>query len=452
MKSVLNNINQRIQSSGFLKSVLTLSSGVVVGQAINFLGMPLIGRVYTPEAIGDYTLVTANATIISTVVCLGMMTSFMLPSEDEEARGLSRLVSYSTLLLTSIVIGVLGLCSGVFRVFRTQEASYGISLVMLWLYIVLNTISNICYAYVNRKRMYRVMFWNPIITAAVNVGVGIVFGVLGLGFVGYTMAHILAFAINIVHLAYHANPYEKITHAKYRCIPLLKSYRRFPAYQMPANLITNLSSQLPVHIIEALYTSTQLGLYSMALRILGLPSTLLAQPINRVFFQEASARYSKGENIGDFCYKILATNLKLAVAPIVVLIIFGRPIFALFLGEQWREAGSYAAALGVYQLMLFCSACLSGYFVIIQKSEWNLVSAVASLAVCGIPFFICRYVVQLDIMQYLMLLSCLMTLKIVAEQSVLFVYLKFDLKRYLFLIFRWVVLPCAVAFAISAVI
>ena len=37
---------RRILSSGFLKSVLTLSSGVVVAQGINFLGMPAVGRVY----------------------------------------------------------------------------------------------------------------------------------------------------------------------------------------------------------------------------------------------------------------------------------------------------------------------------------------------------------------------------------------------------------------------
>ena len=104
---------QRIQSSVFLKSVLTLSSGVVVGQAINFLGMPVVGRIYTPAAMGDYTLITANSAIISAFVCLGMMTSFMLPKENEEARGLSKLVTASTVLLTTLVIGILGLVTGV---------------------------------------------------------------------------------------------------------------------------------------------------------------------------------------------------------------------------------------------------------------------------------------------------------------------------------------------------
>ena len=65
---IVRKLVQRIQTSGFLKSVLTLSSGVIVGQAINFLGMPVVGRVYTPTAMGDYTLITANSAIISAFV------------------------------------------------------------------------------------------------------------------------------------------------------------------------------------------------------------------------------------------------------------------------------------------------------------------------------------------------------------------------------------------------
>ena len=91
-------------ASFFLKSVLTLSSGVMVAQAINFFGMPVVGRIYDPAAIGDYTLITTNAGVISSVACLGMMTVFMLPEKDEEARGLSRLVTSSTVLITTLAV------------------------------------------------------------------------------------------------------------------------------------------------------------------------------------------------------------------------------------------------------------------------------------------------------------------------------------------------------------
>lgn len=451
IKEVLQKLYKRIASSGFLKSVLTLSSGVVVGQGINFLGMPLVGRIYTPAAIGDYTMITSNAAIISAVACLGMMTSFMLPKEHEEARGLSRLVTYSTALITTLSIGILWLCSGFFRVFHTEETPYSVSLLVLWLYIVFNTVSNICYAYVNRHKLYRVMFWNPIITAGVNVGAGICFGLLGWGFVGYTAAHILSFTVNILHLSRHANPYERIVCPEYRCISLLKSYRRFPLYQMPANLISSLGAQLPVQMIETLYSASALGMYSMALKILSLPTSLLATPINRVYFQEASQRYNRGEDIGEFSFKILETNIKIAIIPIAILMIFGEWIFAIFLGEQWREAGTFAAVMGMYQLILFCSNCLSGGFIIIGKNRINLYVAIVTL-ISNIVLYVMSALWIKDVLLCLFVMSGLGILQIAATLGIFFCRTKVSMNKYLGFILRFVVLPSGLCWLIRMLI
>lgn len=158
LRETLRKLVDRVRSSGFLKSVLTLSSGAVVGQAINFFGMPIVGRVYTPAAMGDYTVITTNAGVISSLACLGMMTVFLLPERDEEARGLSRLVLFATLLITTVAALGLWLVAPFWRIFSTEETPYTLALGVLWLYIVCNTVSNICYAYANRQSLYRVLF------------------------------------------------------------------------------------------------------------------------------------------------------------------------------------------------------------------------------------------------------------------------------------------------------
>ena len=448
IKDTICKLYKRVTGSGFLKSVLTLSSGVVVAQAINFLGMPVVGRVYSPGAMGDYTLITSNATILSTVACLGMMTSFMLPKEHEEARGLSRLVTGSTLLITTLVISILWLCSGFFRIFHTEETPYGISLLVLWLYIVFNTISNICYAYVNRHKLYRVMFWNPIITAVINVGVGIVFGFLGWGFIGYTAAHILSFVVNIIHLLRHANAFAKIESPEYRSFSLLKNYKRFPMHQMPANLIASLSTQLPVQMIERLFSAAALGMYSMALKILSLPTSLLATPVNRVYFQEASQRYNRGEDIGEFSFKIMEANIKIAILPISILMVFGEWIFAIFLGEQWRDAGTYAAIIGMYQLMLFCSSCLSGDFIIIQKNSWNLISAAISLFFNILALILTR-IFPVNVLGFIAILSVLQTLRIIGAQIAFFLHTGFSIKRYLLFAVKFIIIPVILSFGLK---
>lgn len=448
VKTKFYELFRRICVSTFLKSVLTLSSGVVIAQGISFIGMPFVGRLYKPSAIGDYTVITTNANVIASVACLGMMTALMLPKTDEESRSLCKLVTFSTLIITTFTLACLYFISPIFLICNTKEASYEVSLLALWMFIVFSTMNNICYSYINRLQMYRVMFWNPIIGTGVSVVAGITFGFLGWGFIGYTLAHILSYIVNLLHLMVHANPYQREKESRYHFFILLRNYKRFPLYQMPANLIANMGTQIPVLLLESVYGANVLGMYSMALRVLSLPSSLLATPINRVYFQEASRRYNQGENIGEFSFKILETNIKTAIVPILILVIFGKQIFSVFLGEQWRTAGAYAAVLGIYQLMLFCINCLSGDFVIIKKNSWNLLSSIITLVINVSLLILCKSILNLTAFGFLIVLSGVMTMKMIGAQAIFFYFLKFSLKRYFIFILKFIILP----FIISVVI
>lgn len=442
IKARLSVLRHRIQSSAFIKSVLTLSSGTAVRIGVTVAGMPIIGRIYSPAAMGDYELIVANAGVIQSVACLGMMTSFMLPEKDEEARGLSRLVTYSALIITTAAVLSLWLCSDFYRIFQTEEVSYSLSLTVLWSYIIISIVNGICSSYVNRRRFYGVLFWNPIVSIIIQVGSAIAFGILKWGFIGYTIAHILGGVASIIHLAFYANPYEKIDSGDFRSLPLLYDYRRFPLYQMPANLVETISARIPAQMLGTLYSASALGMYSMAIRILSIPNTLLSGAINRVYFREASERVNRGEDIGEFSFQIIRANIKLAILPISALMIFGERIFVLFLGEQWHQAGTFAALLGLYYLLSFCHGCLSGCYVLIRKNRNNLYVSIFSLAVNLI-----LYALVLFFKPGVMICVFLMTLfnmsQILFTQGYFFWLAGFPLRKYISFLLIYIVLPAA---------
>lgn len=449
-KEKISRIKDKIFISHFFKSILTLSSGIVIGQIINFICTPIIGRLYSPAEIGDYTLITSNAAVISAFVCLGMMTAVIIPETDRESRKICRLISVATFLFTTIIIIIMICISDEYQFFNLQGVVYRQGLIVLWLYVICNTIYSICYGYANRLKLYSVMFWNPIIGAGVNMGVSIIFGVMGMGFVGYTSANILSLILNIVHLIRHANPYfnENVGLSEYK--ELVKKYKRFPIFQMPSNLLDNIGAQMPIWTIKAIYGASPVGMYSMTMRILGLPSTLLATPINRIYFQEASQRYSRGENIGEFSFKILETNIKIAIIPIMIIVIFGQQIFALFLGANWKTAGLYASILGIYQLILFCGNCLSGYFVIIRKNSWNLIVALSTLVIQGILYVVFTYLIKAEIYSFLMAFSFVMIAKHVIAHSLFFKHVGFDLRKYYWFVFKYIGIPMIITYTVFA--
>lgn len=435
-----------LKNNNFLKSVLTLSSGVVFAQAINFFGMPFIGRIYSPDTIGDYTLITSNASVISAIATLGMMTVFMLPKKNDEAKGLCKMVTGALIIISSVFIVALMLLSKNLRIFEPDGVSYKVALIVLWLYVIFYNISNICYAYVNRQKMYSVMFWNPIIAAVVNVGLGSILGLLGCGFLGYTLAHIVSFVINIIHLTVHANPYSRQVQEVYKWKILFKRYDRFIKYQMPSNLINNISNQVPITMINTLFGSSILGAYSMALKILSLPTLLLATPINRVYFQEASERYNNGNDIGEFTFNIIKTNIKLAIIPISALIVFGESIFGMFLGAEWRLAGTYAAVLGLYELIKFISACTAGGFVILKYNSINLASSIISLSLNLTILLITKIYLAEDFIICLILISAVGIIYDLCIHGLFFKLANFSVNKYLNFIAIYILIPVAVSF------
>ena len=345
-----------------------------------------MSRIYDPEVLGDFSIITSDASIIGVFVCLGLMTAIMVPKEDDEAKGLCRLITGSIIGLTTLLLLTAVAVSGKWQLFSVN-LDYRIACLILWLYVVLTNISSVCYAYVNRQKMYKVLFWNPTIGTVANATVSIVLGLLGCGLWGYACGNLLALVLNIVHMLRHVNPYKGKIGSEYGAGRLLKKHKDFPLYQLPANFVGTISQQLPVQLIKKFFGSAILGSYSMCLTILGIPSRFLSAPVNRVYYQEATSRYNRGEDIGEFSYKILETNIRIAIIPISILIVFGKPLFTFVLGEKWMQAGSFAAILGIYQLVLVCSTCLSGNYVIIGKQKLNLIFSIANILLNLFAFY-----------------------------------------------------------------
>lgn len=369
---IIEKSKKRVKESSFIKSILTLSSGAVLSQAIIFAGTPLISRLYSPSDMGEYTILSTASSVCCSVSNLGMMTSFMLPETDRESRSLCKLVAVSTVVLSFFICLILFFMQGRFRIVDESSYPYSGLMGLLWLIGVCVTINNICTAYINRLKMYKVILRSQILYAITNVTISALLGFAKGGFVGYSVGSICAYLVSIIYLILHGNPFVHETDKAFSYFKLLRSYKRFPLYSMPANIVMMLSEQVNAQIFRIAFTADILGMYSMANKILTIPALLLATPINRVFFREASERYHDGRPIGDLAFSMIRAGTIAAWLPLALIVLFGREIFAFFLGAQWGEAGIYASILGLYSLMSFIDAALNGAFIIIRMNKWNL--------------------------------------------------------------------------------
>lgn len=432
---MLNKFKIKLKESNIVKNIVVLVSGVVIGYGISTLTLPIVSRVYTPAQLGEYDLILSVGNILINFVGLALIIAIMIPNEDEEAIKICKVIRSSAVILLGIfMLGVYILEPYVhlFEVTTNYHWACWLMVFYVWTY----NQQNLYYAFVNRKRMYRVLFWNPIFSAITNSLFSIIFGLWGWGTSGYLLGTILSYVICILHMRIRVNPFRG-KHSVKELWTTLKNYRVYPLVQLPTNTISTVSTQIPTQFLGRMFSTAALGGYTMACKLLSVPVSLLATPVNRVYYREAAEKKNRGENIGELCFNIIEKNVKLAILPIGILVVFGRQITTIFLGQSWEASGTYISILGILYLLKYCSSCVSGTFVVIGKQKVSLVCSICGLLLY-LGCFIVAYFLNMSVIHTILFYAVTDGLYNFINLLLCMIYTKFSIKRYLIFVLKYI--------------
>lgn len=433
----IKRLVQNIFHGDFSKSVSMIASGHILGYAINTLTLPIISRVYTTKQLGEYDLIVSSATIYFSILVLGMITAIMLPSEDDDARNICKLLTVTTCLGATIALIILIIIEPGFHLFNISQ-NYFVACIFLWGYSICFNLQAIFFAFTNRLKQYKILFLQPIIYSGVNVVLSLLFGIFDLGALGYLLGTILGYVCSILIMYIYSNPLKGGVEWTSLKSTLIR-YKSFPLIQMPSNFISTLCNQLPVQFFGRIYGTTVLGGYTMARKILSLPVSLLASPINNTYYRTAAEKMRRGEKVGEFAFHLIKTNIRIACIPVLILMIFGSFICKLILGDQWEVAGQYMSVIGVYYLISFCSTCISGTLILADKKPVSLISVIVKLVGDIFVFFV-AVALELSFMRTLLLFTIVETLFEVIIIGLCLYYTGLRIRKYLRLIVFYVVL------------
>ena len=181
------------------------------------------------------------------------------------------------------------------------------------------------------------------------------------------------------------NPFKnKFSFSK--TISIFKKYRKFLIYQYPSNLLNQFGSQFPKQYISASFGNIELADLDMSDKIVNQPLGLIASPIQAVYFRTISEKYKRGEDIGEFTYKLVIASLILGIIPVLLLLFMGDSIFAFVLGSEWSFAGRIAGILSVSYTFNFIYSCITYARVVINQQKSNLVTTIINI-ILTVVFF-----------------------------------------------------------------
>ena len=357
----------------FARDVVTLMSGTTVAQAIPMALSPVFSRIYSPTDFGIYALFTSVAAVVSVVATGRYELAVMLPETPEDA---INLVVGS--LGLSLVVGLISLC--IIMVLRESIASaLGNPALAVWLYFIPPLVAftgsyQALNYWHNRYKRYSIMGMSRVTQnlsmSAVQLAGLIPYAIKESFLVaGYAFGQL----VSMVYLGYHfVRTYPKecrITRAS-----IFRQFRRFKDYpikSVPGGFINTLLTQTPIFLLGLFYSPELVGIYLMAARVLNIPMVFLGNSFSQVFYRKATERAREG-TLHSFVVRTTTILVGIIAIPMIVIMLWGKPLFALVFGSNWVESGTFAEILAPMTLMGFVYSCQSTIMNIVNKLEYQI--------------------------------------------------------------------------------
>ena len=351
------------KKSDFSRNVLTLMTGTTVAQAIPLAISPILTRIYTPHDFGLLALFISISFIFGSIANAKYEQVIMLPKKDEDAINILALgfIISSTLTLILLFI-VIFFNNYIATLLNNQEISSWLYFIPISVFFI--ALFNLLTYFNSRKKNYKDIARATIIKSLVMATVQLSIGFLKNGATGLISGQFLSqmFAnMQLLKNIIKNRPLlSKIRGVK--IIALAKKYRDFPKFALPSNLANTLSQHLTTILISSFYSVATLGFYSLAQRVLGMPSALVGNAIGQVFFQEATEERQRTGTIIKTFDATVKRLIVIALPSFTLLFFMVESLFSFVFGEEWSVAGEYAKILIPYFFISLISSTLSSTY------------------------------------------------------------------------------------------
>ncbi|MBR9921759.1 MAG: oligosaccharide flippase family protein [Bacteroidetes bacterium] len=385
------------RKSDFLKNVLINFSGTAIATLIGFAATPFVTRIFAPEDFGRVAFVSTIAANVGLLSTLTLPSAIVIPKSRGEAYRLLRLCLYLLLLSVILTTAFLLLFSSSILGFFNMEP-IGNWIFALPLFIALGELSKIAVNLNVRQKRFNANASGAVAKGILVRGSQIFYGVtVAPSFFGLLLGRIvgdlarLCFLIRFRLKTFFLPFFLK---DKSGMISLIKKYKNYPTWVLPAGFVNALSASMPIYILAIYYEADSVGYFSFAQTLLNHPYAMLSASVTPVFFQKANELYHQDfAGLQDFAVKIY--NRLIIVGTIVfgAAVFFSDLLFPLVFGPKWVESGVLAGYLAIYFLFRFISVPLVPIFRVLRKEYFDFIGSSSifvlrcAALVFGVMFF-----------------------------------------------------------------
>ena len=373
-----------------------------MAKVIAVAALPLITRLYTPAEYGIYALYVATISFASVFFSGRYELAVLLPKKNSEASNLLAVSLALCGIFTIICLLLILLGKGVFlKIGGEKDFSLFIPYLPFALFFLsVNTVFSFWFL---RQKAYTIQSTNRVIVAGVTAGCQLLAGWIDTGARGLVYGHIIGLAAGVGFFSVHLFKFNfMISDLSWADMKKFATrYKKFPLLSVWDVFANRFALFIPVWLLTMFYSPSVAGLFSMARNIYGIPTSLIGEPVSRVFLQKAGEEVAKSGTTHRLVRQTFLTVTGISFICIGGIALCAPFAFGIVFGKQWDGAALLALSLLPLAWMRFLVVPVSPALIAHERQGLNLLwqSALACLT------FLCYYFFRHLPLENLVLLS-----------------------------------------------
>lgn len=388
MPFFLKNLKNKLYTE-YVGDFLKLFSGSTISQIIAFGFSPILYRLYEKNDYGIFGYYVALVTVLGSFSSLQYLQAIFLEEKESDSKSivwLNRVVNFLVSLVCLLVVWIFN--EPISQMLKSPDLGP-------WLYLLPFSLffmgqNEIYRVWSSRKKKFKLLAENSIITAITVPVFSISFGIWKSGPMGLFVGYLLSQLIPALVLEYRIPREQRVLWSDFNLVKIKEfawKYRKFPKINLPSDIINRLSNQIPVFMLGQFGVVSGIAIYGLCARILSLPSQVISSAIGEIFRQRASLDYLQKGSFNSIFLQTLKLTGGISFVIILGVLILGPWFFGFIYGEQWVEAGDLSRYLILFFMVKFIVSPLSFTVVIKQKLNLGLFKNIVTFLLVSFVFY-----------------------------------------------------------------
>ncbi|MFC1818731.1 lipopolysaccharide biosynthesis protein [Thermodesulfobacteriota bacterium] len=382
-------------SNSFTGNILKLVTGTALAQALGILFMPIVTRLFAPEAMGIVSIFSSMTGIAGVIVCLRYELAIMLPQSNDEAVNILGVSLLSVIIMTALSALFVWLGSekiiDLLHAPKLKDYLWLVPVAILFrgLFLALNYWNS---RTKNFGRLSLAQIISSFTAQAAKLAAGFAGFVSGGVLIVTSLLGIIVATAMLGSQIWRDDKKLFLDHIRWK--PIGKGYvrfRKFPLIDTWGALMNSISWQLPALMLSSFFSTAIVGYYALGLAVAQRPLSIITGALSQVFYQKACDVKNTNGNNNELVEKLMDALIFIGILPTMMLAMVGEEAFAVIFGGRWLEAGRYAQILSPWIFFWFISSPLAMLFSVYERQgsalsvhSIILVTRIISLYIGGI--------------------------------------------------------------------